>query len=73
MDVLIAEINDFKMRRWFLAKLIILYIARIEHKNNADEDYINDVHIFLLSDFLSRFDTFLSGVSTILINNDFWI
>ena len=71
IDVLIAGINDFNMRRWFLAQWTLLYISHIEQENNVDDDFINDVLIFLLSNFLSTFDTSFPGVSTMIIDNNF--
>ena len=69
IDVLIPGIYYFNTRRYFLAQLNLLYIARIEQKNY--DDFNEDVRTFLMSDFLSRFDKSFSGVSEVLINNEF--
>ena len=65
MYVLIAGIYDFNMIRLFLARLTLLYIAFIEQNNYVDDNFIEDVHTVLLSNFLSTFDISFSGLSTI--------
>ena len=41
------------MRHLFWAQWYILYIASIEQENNVDDEFIEDVRIFVLSSFLS--------------------
>ena len=45
------------MRRLLRSQWTLLYIALIEKENNVDGDFIEDVRIFILSSFLSTFDT----------------
>ena len=40
------------MRRFFKARLTLLYIACIEQENNVDDDFIEDARNFILSSFL---------------------
>ena len=56
--------------RYFFARLTLLYSALIEQEKNVVDDFTEDVHTFLMSDFSSTFDKSFSGVSTILFNNE---
>ena len=57
-DELIPVIYDFNMRRYFLTWYTLLYIECFEQEINVDDDITEDLRIFLISDFLSTFDTY---------------
>ena len=40
----------------FFARLTISCIARIEQENYVDDEFTEDVHTFIMSDFQSAFD-----------------
>ena len=52
---------DFRMRCLFWARSTLLYDAHVEQENYFDDNFIEDQRIFLLSSFLSTFDTPFSG------------
>ena len=49
------------MKRLFWALWTLWYIACIEQENIIDDEVIDDVCIFILSSFLSTFDTSFQG------------
>ena len=57
------------MRRFFLARLTILYISGIKQENNVEDDLTEGLRTFIMPDFLSTWNNYFSGIPTILINN----
>ena len=72
IDVLIPGIYDFNMRHLFSTQLTLLYISCNEQENNVDYDLTEDVRNFLMSKSQSNFYQYFSGVSAVIINNDFY-
>ena len=67
--------NVYLQHETFLSGFTLLYISRIEPENDVDDDFTEDVRTSLKSDFLSTLDKYFSGVSMILIRNEFcrWV